>query len=82
MSIRPGIFNKKMETETLTYGKKIEELKAMISKIYDDAEWLRDCATGEEKKHWNEMREIFYDADKPLRILLREMSEKRFNTEL
>ena len=82
MLIRPGIFNKKMETETLTYGKKIEELKAMISKIYDDAEWLRDCATGEEKKHWNEMREIFYDADKPLRILLREMSEKRFNTEL
>ena len=38
-----------METETLTYGKKIEELKAMISKIYDDAEWLRDCATEEEK---------------------------------
>ena len=82
MLIRPGIFNKKMETETLTYGKKIEELKAMISKIYDDAEWLRDCATGEEKKHWNEMREIFYDADKPLRSLLRGMSENRFNTEL
>ena len=39
-----------METETLTYGKKIEELKAMISKIYDDAEWLRDSATEEEKK--------------------------------
>lgn len=32
-----------MKTETLTYGKKIEELKAMIAKIYDDAEWLRDC---------------------------------------
>ena len=49
MSIRPGIFNKKMETETLTYGKKNEELKAMILKIYDDAEWLRDSATEEEK---------------------------------
>ena len=71
-----------METETLTYGKKIEELKGMISKIYDDAEWLRDCATIEEKKHWNELRGIFSDADKPLRNLLRDMSENRFNSEL
>ena len=54
----------------------------MISKIYDDAEWLRDSATEEEKKHWNDLRGIFYDADKPLRSLLRGMSENRFNTEL
>jgi hypothetical protein len=71
-----------METETLTYGKKIEEMKAMIAKIYDDAEWLRDCATTEEKQHWNDLRGIFYDADKPLRSLLQGMSENRFNSEI
>ncbi|MCU0467459.1 MAG: hypothetical protein MUF58_02575 [Arcicella sp.] len=71
-----------METETLTYGKKIEELKKLIAQIYDDAEWLRDCATMEEKEHWNEMRRIFYDADKPLRKLLNGMNQNRFDTEL
>ena len=34
----------------MTYREKIQELEQKIQSIYDDAEWLRDTATEEEKK--------------------------------
>ena len=43
----------------MTYREKIQELEQKIQSIYDDAEWLRDTATEEEKKYWNDIRRIF-----------------------
>ena len=61
----------------MTYREKIEELAKKIQSIYEDAEWLRDTATVEEKKYWNEVRRIFYDADKPLGQLDNSLSQSR-----
>ena len=61
----------------MTYREKIQDLTKKIESIYDDAEWLRDTATLEEKKYWNEVRRIFYDADKPLRQLDNSLSQSR-----
>ena len=61
----------------MTYREKIQELTQKIQSIYDDAEWLRDVATEDEKKHWNEIRRIFYDADKPLNSLDNSLSQSR-----
>ena len=61
----------------MTYREKIQELKQKIQSIYDDAEWLRDTATEDEKKYWNDIRRIFYDADKPLRHLDHSLSQSR-----
>ena len=66
----------------MTYGEKIDEMRQTIATLYDDAEWLRDRATGEEKKFWNEFREVIDDVDKPLRGLLRLISDSRYKTEL
>lgn len=66
----------------MTYGEKIEELKKKISSTYDDAEWLRDVATEEEKKYWNDLRRIFYDADAPLRNLRSMLPRDRADMEL
>ena len=63
----------------MTYREKIQELKQKIQSIYDDAEWLRDNATEEEKKYWNDIRRIFYDADEPLRKLDNSLSQSRAN---
>lgn len=66
----------------MTYGEKIDEMRKTIATLYDDSEWLRDMATMEEKKFWNEFREIVDKVDKPLRGLLQQMSEKRENREI
>ena len=66
----------------MTYGEKIAEMKKTIASLYDDAEWLRDIATGEEKKFWNEFRGVIYDVDKPLRGLQRLISDARDRTEI
>lgn len=50
----------------MTYKEKIHELIARIDTIYDDAGRLRDFATAQEKKHWNDLRSILFDAIKPL----------------
>ena len=54
----------------------------MIATLYDDAEWLRDMATEEEKQFWNEFRRVIYDVDKPLRGLQRLISDSRDKTEI
>ncbi|MEN9549080.1 MAG: hypothetical protein RIR12_1671 [Bacteroidota bacterium] len=64
----------------MTYSEKIEEMIRQVDKLYQDAEWLRDLATGEEKKYWNEHRRIFYSADSPLRELNNSLSTERANT--
>jgi hypothetical protein len=66
----------------MTYGEKIDEMRKTIATLYDDSEWLRDMATMEEKKFWNEFREIVDKVDKPLRGLLQQMSEKREHREI
>ena len=63
----------------MTYREKIQELEQKIQSIYDDAEWLRDNATEEEKKYWNDIRRIFYDADQPLRKLDNSLFQSRAN---
>ena len=63
----------------MTYREKIQELSKKIESIYDDAEWLRDVATEEEEKYWNDIRRIFYDANKPLRQLDYTLSQNRAN---
>ena len=63
----------------MTYREKIQELSKKIESIYDDAEWLRDVATFEEEKYWNDIRRIFYDANKPLRQLDNSLSQNRAN---
>ena len=66
----------------MTYGEKIDEMKKTIATLYDDAEWLRDMATEEEKQFWNEFRRVIYDVDKPLRGLQRLISDSRDKTEI
>ena len=66
----------------MTYREKIQELNQKIQSIYNDAEWLRDTATEEEKKYWNDIRRIFYDADLPLRKLDNSLSQSRANTSI
>ena len=66
----------------MTYGEKIDEMKKTIASLYDDAEWLRDMATVEEMKFWNEFRSVIYDVDKPLRGLQRIISDSRDKTEI
>ena len=66
----------------MTYGEKIDEMRKTIATLYDDSEWLRDMATMEEKKFWNEFREIVDKVDKPLRGLLQQMSQNRENREI
>ena len=61
----------------MTYREKIQEMKQKIQSIYDDAEWLRDIATEDEKKYWNNIRRTFYDADDPLRKLDNSLSQSR-----
>ena len=61
----------------MTYREKIQDLKQKIQSIYDNAEWLRDTATEDEKKYWNDIRRIFYDADQPLRKLDNSLSQSR-----
>ena len=63
----------------MTYREKIQELSKKIESIYDDSEWLRDTATEEEKKYWNDIRRIFYNADQPLRKLDNSLSQSRAN---
>lgn len=63
--------------EINTYGEKIQNMIQLIDQLYNDAEWLRDYATSEEKKHWNAHREIFYDAGKPLMKLQSTLSKVR-----
>ena len=66
----------------MTYREKIHELKKRIASIYEDAEWLRDEATLEEKKHWNDLRRIFYDADAPLIKLDDSLTRERANMKI
>jgi hypothetical protein len=61
----------------MTYRNKIQQLIKMIDTIYDDAEVLRDLATAEEKKYWNEIRNIFYSAGTPLSKLDNSLSQNR-----
>jgi hypothetical protein len=53
----------------MTYREKIQQMIKLINSVYDDAEWMRDLATEEEKVYWNEIRKIFYSAGDPLNKL-------------
>lgn len=66
----------------MTYREKIEEMVSDIQKLYLQAERLRDIATPEEKKYWNQHRGIFFDAEAPLRNLLDTLDEERGDMEL
>lgn len=66
----------------MTYREKIQEMIKIIDTVYDDAEWLRDKATLEEKKYWNEIRGIFYSANAPLKKLDNSLSQNRANMEV
>lgn len=66
----------------MTYRTKIEEMIRTINTLYEDAEWLRDYATEEEKIHWNSLRRILYDADAPLRKLNNSLSISRGSMKL
>lgn len=66
----------------MTYREKIQQLLETIQSIYDDAEWLRDIATEEEKSYWNEVRRIFYSADEPLRKLDNKLTRSRADMEI
>ena len=66
----------------MTYREKIQELVKKIESIYADAGWLRDLATEEEKKYWNETRKIFYMADIPLNKLDNTLSKERANEKI
>ena len=66
----------------MTYREKIQQLIKTIQSIYDDAEWLRDIATEEEKHYWNEVRRIFYSADEPLSKLDNKLSQSRSDMEI
>lgn len=62
------------------YEDKIDGLITQINVIYNTAGSLRDYAGLDEKKYWNDLRRIFYDADKPMRNLndfLYEKSRKK-----
>lgn len=62
---------------TYSFQAPVVKLITNINHIYEDCEWLRDCATEEEKEYWNKTRGIFYDADKHLRKLDNSLSEGR-----
>lgn len=66
----------------MTYREKIQELIKRIDSVYDDAEWLRDMATEEEKDYWNKTRGIFYEAGAPLRKLDNSLSQSRANCKI
>ncbi|MGQ0829417.1 MAG: hypothetical protein ACT4ON_13595 [Bacteroidota bacterium] len=66
----------------MTYREKIQQMVAAINELYDEAEWLRDIATQEEKQYWNNHRRIFYDAAAPLRKLDNSLSDERASTKL
>lgn len=66
----------------MTYREKIQEMISQIDKLYDDANWLRDLATIEEKKYWNEFRGNFFDASQPLRKLDDNMTDSRGMTQI
>ena len=61
----------------MTYREKIQSMIEQINQLYNDAEWLRDLATNEEKEYWNKHRGIFYDASQPLRKLDNMLSDNR-----
>lgn len=61
----------------MTYREKIQSMIQSINELYNDAEWLRDFATSEEKEHWNAHRKIFFDAAKPLVKLDNSLSDNR-----
>ena len=66
----------------MTYREKMQQLIKTIQGIYDDAEWLRDIATEDEKPYWNEVRRIFYSADVTLRKLDNDISQSRADMEI
>jgi hypothetical protein len=66
----------------MRYREKIQELIKTIQSIYDDAEWLRDIATEEEKPYWNEVRRIFYAANEPLGKLDNKLTQSRADMEI
>ena len=66
----------------MRYREKIHRLIKTIQSIYDDAEWLRDIATEDEKPYWNEVRRIFYSADESLRKLDNDISQSRADMEI
>lgn len=61
----------------MTYREKIQDLIKQIDGIYEDAGWLRDLATDEERVYWNEVRRMFYSAGVPLSKLDDSLSENR-----
>ena len=66
----------------MTYREKIQEMIKKIDSIYDDAGWIRDVATLEEKHYWNEIRKIFYSAGAPLSKLDNSLSPSRAEMEI
>jgi hypothetical protein len=66
----------------MTYRKKIEELIQTIDGIYAQAQGLRDYASLEEKKYWNELLGTFYDAAGPLRNLNDSLPDHRATMEI
>jgi hypothetical protein len=65
-----------------TYRTAIEDLLRDIAKVNDTAKWLRDKASLEEKKYWNNTRMAMFDAEKQLNELNESLSTDRANKEL
>lgn len=64
-------------TATQTYREQIQTLIREIWKAYDECEGLRDCATLQEKDHWNFTRGRLYDAAQKLMNLDNSLSDAR-----
>ena len=56
---------KQVNTPT-TYREYIQEMIFKIEGLYSRAQWLRDEATEEEKKYWNQFIGAYWDFRKPL----------------
>jgi len=50
----------------MTYREKIQDMQSKLQDLYNDAEWLRDYATENEKFYWNEFRRLMYGIGTPL----------------
>jgi hypothetical protein len=62
---------------TMTLREKIQDMVAQLNNIYDDAEWLRDLATEDEKENWNQLRQVVPYASAPLQKLDNSLSDTR-----
>lgn len=66
----------------MTYREHVQALMKEINQVYDKAEGLRDSASENEKRYWNELRSLMNSAWNRMNALDRVMSDKRASMEL